>query len=442
MADTELSDLVELLGSEIDYAADWLYVDDVSAAADGGKKVHPGSLLANPLVSGTITVGPGGLASLPDGSAAAPCLCHTGHVDTGVYFADADVIAMAAAGVQCAKFDANGITAIPTNNRYGLIVANSDGSSGGIQMKGGGVALHNIFIGNNVGWAITTGTNNIGLGANSLLALTGGTTNVAIGYQCLKALIGGSNNVAIGTEAAISLTTGTYNVVCGYRALYDATEADQTVAIGQYAATNVTTADNNVAVGANALYTATDGADNVALGRSAMYSTTGGDKNVAVGMYSQYGNTTGNNNTCVGYGAGRFYGAGSSALTDAENSIYIGYQARGAANTDDNTICIGYDVVALGANTTVLGNTSTTISLMYGAHRLSTVAAPTAVADNCFIYSADQTAGNACPHILTENNKTLKLYQGAAIADAGAGEAETQLNLLLAHLRLMGIIAT
>jgi hypothetical protein len=49
---------------------------------------------------------------------------------------------------------------------------------------------------------------------------------------------------------------------------------------------------------------------------------------------------------------------------------------------------------------------------------------PSAGTDLCHIYSADQTAGNACPHVRTENGDTVKLYklgtvtQSYATADA------------------------
>jgi hypothetical protein len=36
---------------------------------------------------------------------------------------------------------------------------------------------------------------------------------------------------------------------------------------------------------------------------------------------------------------------------------------------------------------------------------------PSAGTDLCHIYSADQAAGNACPHVRTENGDTVKLYK-------------------------------
>lgn len=83
-----------------------------------------------------------------------------------------------------------------------------------------------------------------------------------------------------------------------------------------------------------------------------------------------------------------------------------------------------------------------TPSVFEGPVHQKNVSGPAALTDGAVLYATDQAAGNSCIHTKTENGAVLKLFQGAAIADAGAGEAETQLNLLLAHLRAMGIIAT
>jgi hypothetical protein len=87
---------------------------------------------------------------------------------------------------------------------------------------------------------------------------------------------------------------------------------------------------------------------------------------MAIGCGSLYNNTTGSYNIAIGFLAGATHANGSTALTTPENSIYIGYGARGYNNDDDNSIVIGYVAVGLGANTTVIGNTSTTITTLYG----------------------------------------------------------------------------
>lgn len=84
-----------------------------------------------------------------------------------------------------------------------------------------------------------------------------------------------------------------------------------------------------------------------------------------------------------------------------------------------------------------------TPSVFEGPIHQKNVAGPSALTDGAVLYATDQAAGNSCIHTKTENGAVLKLYQGAAIANAtDAATVITQLNALLAHLRLMGIIAT
>lgn len=58
-------------------------------------------------------------------------------------------------------------------------------------------------------------------------------------------------------------------------------------------------------------------------------------------------------------------------------------------------------------------------------------------------FSKDIAAGNAAPHFRTENGNIVKLFRGAAVADASGGaiidaEARTAINTLLARMRVTG----
>ena len=103
--------------------------------------------------------------------------------------------------------------------------------------------------------------------------------------------------------------------------------------------------------------------------------------NTAAGSDALRSNTTGSSNTAMGYQAGRYHANGSTELTDPENSVYIGYGARGYDNSDSNSIVIGYAAAGLGANTTVIGNTSTTAATIYGAGRFLLTNATTNAVD-------------------------------------------------------------
>ena len=120
---------------------------------------------------------------------------------------------------------------------------------------------------------------------------------------------------------------------------------------------------------------------NTAAGNQALCFNTTGSGNTAMGYYALRSNTTGANNTAMGFQAGRYHANGSTELTDPENSVYIGYGARGYDNSDSNSIVIGYDAAGLGANTTVIGNTSTTAATIYGAGRFLLTNATTNAVD-------------------------------------------------------------
>ena len=110
----------------------------------------------------------------------------------------------------------------------------------------------------------------------------------------------------------------------------------------------------------------TTGGYNSNFGVNAGYSNTTGGYNSNFGVNAGYSNTTGGSNVYLGYNAGRYHADGTTSLTNPENSIYLGYGARGKDNNDVNSIVIAYNGIGLGANTTVLGNNSTTLTRLYG----------------------------------------------------------------------------
>ena len=67
----------------------------------------------------------------------------------------------------------------------------------------------------------------------------------------------------------------------------------------------------------------------------------------------------------VGRNAGSLINSGANC-TNATNSIFIGFDARPAGNTEVNQVVIGYEGRGDGSNTTVIGNTSTTSTRFAG----------------------------------------------------------------------------
>ncbi len=188
---------------------------------------------------------------------------------------------------------------------------------------------------------------NTGIGYSSLYNNSTGTKNAALGYYSLYSNTG-SYNTAVGSNALRTNTSASYNTAVGYYSLY-------TNSTGTY----------NTALGYYSLYSNT-GSYNSSLGSYSLYSNSSGTNNTSLGYYSLYSNTTGNYNVALGYQAGRYQADGSTALTDPENSIYIGYNAKGKDNNDNNSIVIGYNAVGLGANTVVLGNDSIVTTALKG----------------------------------------------------------------------------
>ncbi len=106
---------------------------------------------------------------------------------------------------------------------------------------------------------------------------------------------------------------------------------------------NSTGSAEATAIGNNALGAATNAARAVAVGASALQFATGAQESVAIGAR-----------------AGQFASNGTTQITSANSSIFIGYRAFPNGNTQSNQVVIGFEAIGDGSNTTVIGNTSTT----------------------------------------------------------------------------------
>ena len=109
----------------------------------------------------------------------------------------------------------------------------------------------------------------------------------------------------------------------------------------------------------------TTGKENTFVGDGCGALNTTGERNSNFGQNAGGLNTTGSNNVFIGDNAGYHWANGATALIP-NSSVYIGALSKGKDNDDSNSIVIGYDAIGLGANTTVIGNTSTTATYLYG----------------------------------------------------------------------------
>jgi hypothetical protein len=131
-------------------------------------------------------------------------------------------------------------------------------------------------------------------------------------------------------------------------------------------ATSIGQSSYNTGVGYRAIYATTTGYGNSALGNQALADLTSGYLNTAMGNGALANITSGTHNVALGNLAGESNNAGSGSLITNANSVFIGSLTTASAEGDTNEIVIGYDAEGLGSDTTVLGNTSTTLTRIYG----------------------------------------------------------------------------
>jgi hypothetical protein len=193
-------------------------------------------------------------------------------------------------------------------------------------------------------------------------ALIGGTGS---GFSIpVNTFASGAQNTATGYQSGFNTSTGSQNVFNGFQAGYSNTTALETTAIGFQALYSNVSGNSNTAIGKYSLYFVTS-SNNSAIGANSLYNTTSGSLNVGLGKSTLYANNSGSGNTAVGYQAG--YGNGSAnANTTGSYNTYLGYLTVGSGVNNINELVIGSNGVGLGSNTTVIGNTSTTLTQTYG----------------------------------------------------------------------------
>ena len=233
-----------------------------------------------------------------------------------------------------------------TNGTYtGIVMTLSSGSTAityptATIVVAGGVVTTVTLTSNGVGFKDTTTV------LTAPAASIGGTGS---GFTVpVATLQSGTGNVAVGYQAGYSNSVGTQNTFTGYISGYSNT-------IGNY----------NSSYGYNALNGNSTGSFNTAVGRYALYQNSTASNQTAIGQQALSFTTTGGNNTAIGHQAGIGNGS-ANANTTGSNNTYLGYMTIGSANNNTNEMVIGYQAVGLGSNTTVIGNSSTTGTTVFG----------------------------------------------------------------------------
>jgi hypothetical protein len=264
----------------------------------------------------------------------------------------------------------------------------------------------------------------------------GGTGNAVAAASGSCSVVGGSLNVAGGNYSVVvgglsSVTSADYAMAFGRRAqaiyngtvvLSDDTDADFASTASKQFAARFT---NGYYLSGGALTVKRN--DTTAGSTTAKIDNSGTAGNeVGLDLHTSPAATTGS--VRVGRITGKMDGAGYS-----DTRIVIQNLASGNATIDTLTLKDSN----VGINQATWGtNAQKVLAIGTGTIPASSPA------DACQLYSADQAAGNACLHTRTEGGAVIKLYQGAAVANPGAGEAEAKLIELLTILRAQGLIAT
>ena len=256
----------------------------------------------------------------------------------------------------------------------------------------------------------TSGYYNTAAGPYALFSNTTGYYNIAVGPFSLSSNTTGYSNSAAGPNALCSNTTGSFNTATGTCALYANTSGCSNTASGTYALRYNTFGYSNTASGTYALYANTTGGSNTASGSYALYTNTTGYSNTALGNYALCSNILGSNNVAVGTNAAFYQANGSTALTNSQSSIYIGAYVKGKDNNDSNSIVIGSKAVGEGANTTVIGNSATTKTHLYGE----------LVADTATIRGYPVLTTQSGTSSSLTNSATLALGNSASASQQGA----------------------
>jgi hypothetical protein len=167
--------------------------------------------------------------------------------------------------------------------------------------------------------------NDLAMGVGALVNQSVEGANVAFGLNVMTNSTEGASNVGIGHDALYSLTSGSLNIAVGYAAM-----------------TSLTTGGSNAGFGDEPLSRLISGSNNVGIGNAPLPELQAGDRNIGIGQQS-----------------GRGTGGVGTGITNASDTISIGFQSGQSPSSNfNNTIAIGSYAIATKANQVVLGGPS------------------------------------------------------------------------------------
>ena len=200
------------------------------------------------------------------------------------------------------------------------------------------------------------------IGAQGTSAATSITNNLS-GYVVTAT---SDSNTPFNGEENLTFDGTKLNIINGNSTqinIWGGTFPTNSFVIGSSNLTNNTRGFDNISIGKNALNYNTTGSGNVAVGHTALTDNKQGSYSTAVG-HGALSNISGSYNTAVGAYAGSANGVetGLSAY-----SVYIGYNNYASSGDQVNQIVIGSNAVGNGSNTTVIGNSDTVSTQLFGS---------------------------------------------------------------------------
>jgi hypothetical protein len=142
----------------------------------------------------------------------------------------------------------------------------------------------------------------------------------------------------------------------------------------------ITTGNSNVGLGLSSLSKVTTGVSNLGLGTNALRENVTTSNNTSIGSASLLNLILGGSNIAIGTNAGRYITGLVTSLTNSTTSIFIGINSAAQSDGQSNQIVIGATALGLGSNTIVLGNSSHTLTRLFGSVGIG-VDAPTNTLD-------------------------------------------------------------
>jgi hypothetical protein len=262
---------------------------------------------------------------------------------------------------------------------------NSDGTVG-LEIRSGGSASNNSYIGANAGQNTTTGSYNAAFGTGGLQSNTTGSYNAAVGSAALQGNTTGSWNSAVGQAALYSNTVGTSNVAIGQDALYS----------------NVN-GNTNTVIGASAGYLNVSGYGNIFIGATAGFNETGNNK-----LYIA------NSSTSTPLIGGDFSGAQSLNINGNATFMPTSGNDSSSAFKIQSSTSVSLFAVDSSAKRITIGTAGSSPTLLVFANKTDNTSDPTGVEGSMYY--------NAVSH-------SFRCYINSFWQDCATGEIDYSYNL-------------